>query len=72
MTKIIAGDPVMVPSWKQCPKCKSNKVIVEEVGHYSEVFQYGVVTEKNIHFAKLGPTVTTCVDCDYEEEEDVN
>lgn len=72
MTEIIAGNPVMVPAFKQCPKCKSNRVIVEEVGHYSETFQYGVIIGRDVQFAKLGPTVTTCADCDFEEEEDVN
>jgi len=72
MTDIIAGDPVMVPSWKQCPKCKSNNVIVEEVGHYSETFRYGIIIGRNVQFGSLGPTITSCYDCDYEEEEDVN
>ena len=72
MSEIVAGHAVLIPEWEQCPKCKSNKVIVEETGHYSETFQHGVITERSVQFAKLGPTITTCADCGYESEEDVN
>ena len=72
MSEIIEGDPVMVPSWSRCAKCKSDEVIVEELGHYSETFQYGVIVGGNVEFAKLGPTITTCSKCGFEHEEDVN
>ncbi len=69
---LIAGTPVLKPSWKECPKCHSTKINVEETGFYSESFLFGVFTERNVEFAKLGPTITSCLQCGYEEEEDVN
>ncbi len=72
MTDIVGNESVLEPSWKECPKCKCEKIEVEEVGHYSETLVYGNLINRNIDFGKLGPTTTLCTKCGYEEEEDVN
>jgi len=72
MSEIVGNESVLIPIWKQCPKCKSVDITVQETGHYSETFKYGVLIGRNVEFAKLGPTITTCEKCGHEEEEDVN
>lgn len=72
MSEIVGNESVLIPAWKECPKCKHEKITVEEVGEYSETHLHGSLVERNILFAKLGPTITTCDKCGFEEEEDVN
>lgn len=72
MSEIVAGISVLKPSWDRCPKCNSEDVNVEETGHYSETFKYGVLIGRNVEFGKLGPTITSCLKCGYDDEEDVN
>jgi len=70
--EIVGNESVLVPTWKKCPKCGCNEVIVEEIGNYSEIHNYGNLIERNIVFEKLGPTITTCYKCGNALEEDVN
>jgi len=72
LSDIVGNESVLAPAWEVCPKCKCEKVIVEETGQYSETHVYGNLINRNIDFAKLGPTITTCSKCGYIDEEDVN
>ena len=64
--------PSLYPSWKICPKCNSTNIEVEKCVFFIEIFNKGNLRSRTIEPAsKIGPTTTTCIECSYEDEEDV-
>jgi len=69
--KIDEKQPIK-PEWSYCPKCNGTNIKVEKCVFYTKTFNKGNIRSISVEPAsKIGPTVTTCIECGYEDEEDV-
>lgn len=62
------------PEWYYCPKCKSGNIQVEKCVFYVKTFSKGRVRKIELEVEptlRIGPTATTCIECGYVDEEDV-